>query len=143
MSSLILLPMWVNKFFSLRSEGSAGSGPATAHFLSRQKVSKKLAPAMPSAYGGSRCHRLKNGKRKNSLRSDSFRFFIHFSSRTIGWPRRGKCRTPRLRHRAGFYSLRVVSFFDPSLAGAFILSSLRRQGPSVVLCTSPYSAHPE
>jgi len=77
---------WVASVFlsSINPSPGAARQPLT-FFVSPKKVSKETRPRDPAPFGGARRCEAKNGKEKNSLRSDSFSFFFHFSHRSTGW----------------------------------------------------------
>ncbi|ASU37689.1 hypothetical protein hmeg3_04855 [Herbaspirillum sp. meg3] len=71
--------------FFLSSDDQAGGGSAAAHFLCFAKESEqRKATAGSSPFGVPGAAKQKMGRENNSLRSDIFPFFFHFSHRITG-----------------------------------------------------------
>ena len=70
----------------LSSINAAGGSPAATHFLCFAKESKqRKATAGSRPFGLPGAAKQKMGRETNSLRSDKFPFFFHFSHRITGW----------------------------------------------------------
>ena len=70
----------------LSSINPAGGSPAATHFLCLAKESKqRKATAGSRSFGLPGAAKQKMGGETNSLRSDKFPLFFHFSHRITGW----------------------------------------------------------
>jgi len=80
------LPFLNSFVFSFFDQPFAGGSPAATHFLCLAKESKqRKATAGSRSFGLPGAAKQKMGRETNSLRSDKFPFFFHFSHRIIGW----------------------------------------------------------
>jgi len=80
------LPFFGSLDCSLFDQPFAGGSPAATHFSCLAKKSKqKKATAGSRSFGLPGAAKQKMGGETNSLRSDKFPLFFHFSHRITGW----------------------------------------------------------